>query len=247
MRQLIVKSVLFFFGSLLFTSCAFAAGTSLMINTNSGLPYGTSDFKGPDDLIVKEAFQRIGIQISFSLLPSERALINVNSGIDDGNYPRVAGIDKLYPNLLQVPEKLRDSFFVAFAQKENIKLDGWYCLAPYNIAFINGWKIFDNNIGQVKSLTKVVDSRQLFTLLQLGRADIVLYEKLKGLVYIQENGLKGIYAIEPPLAEKAVYLYVHKRHKKLVPQLAAALKGMKKDGTYSSLFNQAFSQFLIPK
>ncbi|MFH1216207.1 MAG: transporter substrate-binding domain-containing protein [Pseudomonadota bacterium] len=243
-----MKSVFFFFFFLLFTSiCAVAAGTSLMISTNGEPPYGSPDFTGPDDLIVREAFQRIGINPSFSLLPSERALINLDSGIDDGNYPRIAGIDVMYPNLLQVPEKLRDSFFVAFAQKENIKLAGWHSLASYNVAFINGWKIFENNVGQVKSLTKVVDGRQLFTLLQNGRADIVLYEKAKGRVYIKENGLKNIYAIDPPLEKKAMYLYVHRRHEKLVPRLASAIKKMKKDGTYSSIFNQELSQFLISK
>lgn len=234
------------FSVFIFDATSSAQTVPLLINTNGGIPYTTPEFTGSDDQIVKEAFRRIGVEVKLILLPSERALKNANSGIDDGNYPRISGLSKAYPNLLKVPEKIRNSEFVAFSKNKTIKTNNWESLSPYNVALITGWKIFEKNIGGAKSVTKVKNAKSLFILLEKNRADLVLYERNKGLGTIRELGFQNVYNLNPPLAVKEMFLYLHKKHKRLIPQLDIALRKMKKDGSYAKIV-QSSLQGIVPK
>lgn len=216
----------------------------LIINTNGGIPYTTADFKGSDDLIVKEALRRIGREVKFIILPSARALANANQGLDDGNYPRIAGLTNTYPNLVRVPEMIRHSLFVAFAKKPEIRIRTWADLKPYRVGLITGWKIFETKTPKEARISKVGNAEQLFRMLAAERIDVGLYERFKGLGTIEKLGLKGIRGLAPPLAVKEMFLYLHKRHRALVPKLAAALKGMKADGIHWELIESTLGRFL---
>ena len=62
------------------------------------------------------------IEISIIFVPAERALRNVNDGIEDGNFLRIAGMSDKYPELVQVPEKLVVWEFVAFSRKVGVEM-----------------------------------------------------------------------------------------------------------------------------
>ncbi|MDH5258964.1 MAG: transporter substrate-binding domain-containing protein, partial [Gammaproteobacteria bacterium] len=55
------------------------------------------------------------------------------------------------------------------------------------------------------------------------------------------NNLTNINVLTPPLARKAMYIYLHKKHKELVTPLSKALLAMKNDGTYQKIFHQTLS------
>ncbi len=57
---------------------------------------------------------------------------------------------------------------------------------------------------------------------------------------IKQLGLQSVRALEPPLAQREMFLYLNKRHKTILPILAGALKDMKKDGTYNRIKNNFF-------
>lgn len=103
----------------------------LTINTAASSPYTKPDMTGLADRIISEAFRRTGYEIKIVSLPSERALINANAGIEDGNFIRVAGLNKLYPNLIMVPEKITAHEFVVFTKSAFFEIVGWKSLQPY--------------------------------------------------------------------------------------------------------------------
>jgi polar amino acid transport system substrate-binding protein len=105
------------FGLLLLFLCfsALASELSLVLNTAHVYPLSSPEGSGFEDKILKEAFRRIGKEIKIIHLPSERALINANEGTDDGNFARVAGLEKTYPNLIRVPERLWMFEFAVFS------------------------------------------------------------------------------------------------------------------------------------
>lgn len=188
-------------------------------------------------------FQRINIEAKTVLLPSERSLINANSGINDGNIARIKGIEKKYTNLLIVPEKIIDFEFVAFTKNQHLKVTNWSDLKHHNIAFINGWKVFEKKVTQYKSLVRTKDSKQLFDLLNQDRVDIALYDLWSGLWHIKQSKAKVDY-LRPPIASFQLYLYIHKKHKHLVPGLTRALRAMKEDGTYNKIYAQSLQSLL---
>jgi len=216
------------------------AEKQLVLNTTGKAPLNTTKNDGFMDLIAKEAFQRINVKLKTIQLPAERGLKNANAGIDDGEMSRVAGLEKFYPNLIRVPEKIMDWHFVAFSKK-NIKLtNGWRDLMPYSIAYINGWKILEKNINFPGVIT-VRDPEQLFNLLNKNRTDVIVYEQWGGLYLTKINNMKSIKIQKPALASKAMFIYLHKKHLDLIQPLANALKTMKNDGSYQQIVKQILS------
>lgn len=219
------------------------ANASISITSGRGAPFVNPDHGGFYDLIVINMFKRVGLNANTVLLPSERSLINANTGIDDGNIARIKGLEKKYPNLIMVPEKIIDFDFVVFSKKKYLKIKDWKSLKPYNIAFINGWKYFEKKAQYYKSLTRVKSSTQLFNLLNNNRADIALYDLWSGVWWLRHNAT-DIHYLLPPIASVKLYLYVNKKYKKLVPVLSRALAEMKKDGTYKLIYDKTLGHLL---
>jgi len=210
-----------------------AHGVVLELSASDAYPYSTPDGEGVADRIVREAFRRAGVKVRILFAtPSERALVNANQGIVDGEYLRISGLEKKYPNLRKVPESICDYEFTAFSKNSGISTRGWKSLGPYNVGFITGWKILEENVRGVKSLTTVKNEDALFELLRNDRADLVIFERLSGGAYLKRTGSKNIRPLDPPLARRKMYLYLNREHASFVPKVAKALRQMKEDGTW---------------
>ncbi|GMR20622.1 MAG: transporter substrate-binding domain-containing protein [Gammaproteobacteria bacterium] len=210
----------------------------LVLNTAFTFPLSTDEQTGFVDVVVKEALGRTGFGLESVRLPAERALINANAGIDDGDLLRIAGLQKTYPNLIQVPEKIIDLEFVVFTKHAEFPITGWRSLEPYSVAIVTGWKILERNINETVELTKVKNVDQLFTMLLKDRVDTLVYSRWDGLGFIKQRHIRGVRILEPPLVRRGMYVYLHKKHQHLVPKLAAALRAMKADGSYRRTFQQ---------
>ncbi|HED33590.1 MAG TPA: transporter substrate-binding domain-containing protein [Gammaproteobacteria bacterium] len=241
-KRIISKSLLSFLSLLLFP-LLIHANTSLTITSGRGEPFVNAEQNGFYDLIVKNMFQRIGIEAKTVLLPSERSLISANTGVDDGNIARIKGVEKKYTDLVRVPEKIIDFDFVVFTKNREFKVEGWKSLAPFNVAFINGWKAFEKKVIYYKTLVKPRDSVQLFELLRNDRVDVALYDLWSGVWWTRHHSDEIRY-LQPPVASYQLYLYVNKKHRGLVPELSIALKSMKKDGTYKKIYEQTLTRLL---
>ena len=90
---------------------------TLVLSDPTEPPYTTKAGNGFFDVIAGEAFRRAGLRLRLVKLPAERGLINANDGIEDGDLSRISGLEKNYPNLVRVPEKMMDMDFVAFARQ----------------------------------------------------------------------------------------------------------------------------------
>jgi len=212
------------------------------LNTTGMPPLNTPDQSGFMDLIAMEAFSRIGVTLKTVQLPAERGLLDANAGYEDGEMSRIAGLGDKYINLIQVPEKIMDWEFAAFSTRFSDMAAGWSGLASKSTAIITGWKILENNVPPATELTKVKFPYQLFYLLAQDRVDLVLYERWGGLAMLKQY--KHVILLEPPLAVKAMYIYLHKKHRAMVPKLAQALRSLKDDGTYRRIYNKVLTPFL---
>jgi len=211
----------------------------LSINCTIYSPYEAFFFH-----LVEEICFRNNINVIRNTPPVGRSLIHANQGIDDGDGPRIGGLSKSYLNLVQVSEPFGEFMFGAFAKDKSIRIDGWSSLMALNVAYIHGWKIFDNKVANAKSVTKVKNKDLLFKLLYADRTDVALVTKLSGYATIKNLGFEKIGFIEPPLAVEPNFLYLHNKHKNLAPKLAKTLKRLKQDGTYNQLYNEIISPYL---
>lgn len=218
------------------TTAAEGQDAIFTLNTADKPPYSTAAGTGLYDIIVARIFHSLKITIKINHLPSARSIENVDLGLDDAEYARIAGLEDQYPNLKRVNEKLIDFAFTAFSSSAaTIRVDGWKSLKPYHVAFIRGWKIYETNVTGTKSLIMVSSEQELFGLLEKNRVDIILYERLRGADYMKKNRVSGIVSVEEPLAVRGMYLYVNKRHQSLVPELEKAIRALKQSGEYTSI------------
>ena len=221
-----------------------AGPPALCLNTFAGPPLSTPEQTGFYDRVLRTAFDRIGVPVTIGHLPAERSLANANRGIDDGDFPRVAGLEPLYPNLVMVPEKLDDFDFVVFTRGLRLDPVDWSALQPYHVAIVRGWKILEGHLAGVRQLTRVKNQEQLFLLLKNDRVDAVVYACKEGCGLVRQLGIDDAVVLMPPLAMRPMHIYLHKKHAGLVAPLAAALRAMKTDGTYRAISQQALEPFL---
>jgi polar amino acid transport system substrate-binding protein len=221
----------------LFQSSANSQST-LTINTVGQPPLNTSTHDGFMDEVAREAINRIGYQLDINHLPAERGLRNANNGLIDGEMSRIKGLDNIYHNLIRVPEKIMSWEFCVFSKKPIDLQKGWASLEDKNVAFINGWKILEKNVPKSATITKTRNSQQLFTLLKRNRTDFIVYERWGGSLVLKKLQLDKVSLQRPFLASREMFIYLHKKHKALVPGLASALADMKKDGSYDRLIKK---------
>lgn len=215
----------------------------LRLNSGVGSPYFKPDRTGFIDLIVPEIFRRIGVEAEgLQYAASERAMINANNGVDDGVVLRIRGLEKIYPNLVLVNEKIIDNEFVAYAKQVKFATTSFATLKDRQVGYINGWKIFESNLPAGTAVTKVQDASQLFSLIEKERIDVALYERWQGNQIIQTaDGKIGM--LTPPLATSEMFIYLHRKHAHLAEAAARALRDMKADGTWRRIATQSLPGF----
>lgn len=116
-------------------------------------------------------------------------------------------------------------------------------IKPYNVGIIRGWKILETVAAGAKSVTVVANGEQLFSMLDKGRIDIALVEKLQGMEFIKKMGLHGIKVLQPSLLEGNWYLYVNKKHENLIPTLISSLRKIEEDGTIKRINESVLKRY----
>ncbi|MDZ7653651.1 MAG: transporter substrate-binding domain-containing protein [Burkholderiaceae bacterium] len=187
--------------------------------------------------VARAALARMGIALTVVPLPVERALVNANAGIEDGDLIRVAGFEKDYPNLVQVPEPLLEQEFVALALRPDVQVRDWRDLDRYSVAHLTGMKVIERQLEGRPNVTTVRDADLLFGLLGHGRADVIVHNRAVALLAARRAGL-ALRVQEPALLRQPMYIYLHRRHEALAPKLAAAIAELRRDGTWQRLYDQ---------
>jgi len=195
--------------------------------------------------IYTEAFKRLGYHFKLVSLPGERAIVDVNSGIVDGEAARIASLDtNKYPNLIRVAESIFVTKEAAYSVDTSIKVNGWESLRGkgYKVGHLKGLKLVEEKLPQYvekENIIRVTGFEQSLKMLQARRIDLLIIgtgvEEHKLMKSDAYNDIKrfGI------LQEKPIYPWFHKRHKSLVSPLADTLRAMKAEGTYQKLSDQA--------
>jgi len=218
----------------------------IILNTAFGPPISSPKGDGFFDLLMNEAFGQHGFTVSVDRPPAERALINANAGIVDGDGPRIAHLDSSgpYPDLIRVPEKIIDIEFAAFTNGKKPEINQWDDLKDYNVGIIRGWKILEREIVQSRSLVRIKTADLLFRMLMNGRVDVVVAHRLSGLAIAEKLNMKNLIELEPLLAIRPMYLYLHRKHSDLVPKISKTLARLRTDGTYARLLQKSVNAYL---
>jgi polar amino acid transport system substrate-binding protein len=195
------------------------------------------------DALAHEIFSRLGIEVTLTPLPAERALINVNSGLDDGDMFRPAGIEQIYPNLLRIPERILDYDFVAYTKRTDIRIRKLADLKPYAVGFPNGWKNIESRVREVSEITTTKTIDELYSLIDKGRVDVIIIGRPSGSKSMDPISQSfHLVAHEPPLVQFDMFMYLNKKHASLVPRVVQTLKDMKADGSFRKILDATLNR-----
>ncbi len=221
-----------------------AAAEPLVLATVTTMPLSDGDGqRGFLPQLAEDVFRRIGLEVEIEQLPGERALMVANAGYNDGELFRVGGLEKHYKNLIRVPEPIIKLDFTGFTLGKPFIVKGWESLNPYDVGIIGGWKIYEKNIVGVLHRTDVRNFDVLFRMLANGRTDIAMASRWMGLYAMKKLNIPGV-VLEPPFAQRDMFMYLHKKHAALVPKVAKALAEAKQDGTYQRLHDSVLGPYL---
>lgn len=218
--------------------------TLSLVASDSNPFYTNAQGTGLVDRLAREAFARLGQPVRLGVLPSERAIKNVQDALDDGDLLRIGGLSGKYPNLVQVPEPWLVMKFSAFSSRSDLEVKDWNDLRPLTVGIIKGWKVAERNTQGFSGLIPVGNAEQLFQLLKKNRADVIVYDSLQGQYFINKLGLGEVRRIDPPLSSNEIYLYLNQQHTALAEPVAAAIRSMKKDGTHARLLREGMAELM---
>lgn len=205
-------------------------------------PFHAQDGSGLLDRLFEEMFRRLGRQVESVDIPPARSIDLLNRGVIDAR----VGTPALIPFATQavhVPGSLVIGEVVALSKSVTALPDGWASLARYRVAHLRGWKVIEEGIPKGDNVYAVNLPHQMFEMLDSGRVDIVVAERLASRMQLREMGVEGVRVLEPPLLSSETYVFLHKKHGALVPQLDASLRAMKADGTYRRIYEETLRDF----
>ncbi|MEH6631279.1 MAG: transporter substrate-binding domain-containing protein [Halopseudomonas aestusnigri] len=181
------------------------------------------------EVILRTAYQRIGIEIYIEKHPGERALRLANSGEVAGDVQRIDGLSAKYTNMIQIRPAINFIEGSAFSKSQTIPIDGWKSLQDYRIGLIRGIKFAENN---TKGMDTYVarDYASLFRMLNKDRIDVAISPRLNGLYQIKRFGIHDVTPLSPAIARFELFHYLHKKHAALVPKLSAVFTEMATSG-----------------
>jgi len=188
--------------------------------------------------IYTEAFGRMGYGFKLISQPGERAMIDANQGIVDGEAGRISSIDeKKYANLIMVPYPIATIKDGAYATDPSIKMNGWESLKgkPYKVGLLKGIKSVEQKLPLYVDKTNIVtlsDAEQCMKMLQAGRIDLFISgTQIEDSSFMQSGAYKEVKLVGI-VETKALYPWLHKRHKNMVRRLAETLETMKSEGRF---------------
>jgi polar amino acid transport system substrate-binding protein len=189
---------------------------------------GTTDAWAAD-VILREAYRRIGVDLEIRKVPALRAIELTKVGQLDGEVQRIDSFKNAYPTLLQVRPAINFLEASAFSGSVDFEPQGWESLRPYTVGVVRGIKFaVDNTSGMRRYVAS--DYEPLFRMLDLGRLEIGVVPRINGLWHQAWMKSDRIREVKPPLARFELFHYLHKKHASWIPILAAELSAMQREG-----------------
>ncbi|MBV8502922.1 MAG: hypothetical protein JO006_14550 [Paucibacter sp.] len=206
---------------LLSTACAAHGGESIRMAT------GRSYVVANGVSLLRQAYDRLGMQVEEVDVPVERGLRMSNEGSLDGEVARVEGLEQHYPNLIRVPVAVLATSVEAISVDPSIRISGWEDLRRYSLCIPHGIKAIELPTAGMKTYA-VNTAQNIIKMLQAKHCQVGV---IAGPTWVDFESLDwtGIRSAGR-LGAVPLYHYLNKRHADLVPRVAAVLEQMRADG-----------------
>jgi len=211
----------------------------LVLTTTLGLEY----FNTIGELVLIEAYEKIGVKVEVLRVPSKRSLTMSNSGQSDGEVHRIKSITQKFTNLVQSPVSINHVEIVAFSKYPGTIINNEEELASYSIVYHKGAVVFEKLTEGFPHVKTVSISKQGLMMLANDRAEIFLGDSLSGPATVRENNIQGVYMLSPPVKTIHMYHCLNKNKSYLIPQITQVLKAMEASGRIKEIRDQYMIEY----
>lgn len=211
---------------LLLAFCNLSQAQSMKI----AIPDDTSTTDEYSTEIIKEAYRRIGMTVEFHRYPVKRANLAADSGIVDGVLYRREGLEREFPNMIRIPVVIKRDDVIAVLRDKSITINDWASLTPYAVGCLLGFDSAIQNLSPAQSAVTVNSAEKLYTMLELGRIDIIVDARTRALQMLDALDLNDFIIVEPPLLSVSLYHYINANRRNLVQPLTKTLTDMINEG-----------------
>ncbi len=195
--------------------------------------------------ILETVYSKLNIPVTINNIPGLRSTKEIIHGQLDGEIQRnfQYGID--HPELIRIEPSINYSYPNVFSKNKNLKVNSWNDIFQYRVAVIKGTSFIKDKLSKFKKIEQVNSIEQLVMMLEYGRIDIFITDKINATVTINRMKLnKKINSIPIPSGGKTqLYHYLNIKHQNLAPQLQDVIKKMKKDGELETLQKKYYQEF----
>jgi polar amino acid transport system substrate-binding protein len=193
--------------------------------------------------VMEEAYRRIGVAATFRPFGAAAALEASRSGEVDAELHRIAGIDRSFPELVQVPIPINFVRGAAFSRKYRFPVRSWNSLDPYRIGIVRG--IVFTEEGTAGMDVRVADDHdQLVRWIAEDEVDLGVVPRTAGHAAIRRSGHDDIHELDGLLETLLLYHYLNVRRADLAHRLEPVLKEMLLDGTTRRLLDVANARLM---
>ncbi len=185
-----------------------------------------------------EAFDRAGYEMRHEYYPEARCRRLADSGEIDGLPSRVRDFNSAYTNLVRVNIPVDVKEFAAYTNRTDLTLEGWDSLAgrDLRIIYLNGVFIVEKRLSESvapSQLTAVGRRIPAMKMLLAGRADIFIdITHLADLALSRNDKVLSGIRKAGTMERDEHFLFLHKKHSALVPELEKVMNEMKTEGYF---------------
>lgn len=181
------------------------------------------------EVILREAYGRLGYRLEVTRYPPERAIRLANQGRFDGEVHRIDGLADSYPNLVQLYPSISYIEGGVFTARDDLVIDSWEDIRPYRCGIIRGIKFAER---RTKGMDRYIVGgyNRLFKMLTHERLDLAVSPVINAVYNLKLGGFDNIRPASQALERFELYHYLHRSRSNLVPKIEAELARMYDNG-----------------
>lgn len=176
-----------------------------------------------------KVLQQVYWQAGYKIKPSQKQNID-----HDGYLISQRDRDKERSGYVRIPVAIVKVRLLAFTQQRHKNTPYEYGLMANRVAVVKGSALAERYTAGVVTYT-MDNAEGAFYHLRKNNVDIVLMPEFEALAQAGNQLKKGVVALSPAVTEIAMYHYVHKKHKHLIPVIKRSLQKMEREQSIMAL------------
>jgi polar amino acid transport system substrate-binding protein len=191
-------------------------------------------------IVLPKVYQKLGIEISITPMPGNRAMLETVSGRMDGETMRIESYGIDHPETLRIPTPYYQIDTTAFYKKDSgIVINSVADLAKYSLLRVRGVKHTINITEGFKQVYDYDDTESMLKALGNHRDHVALAHTGDGLFAMEKYKINHVEYSDKPLSLLSVYHYVHKKNAHLVEKVDRVIREMNESGELERLVKNA--------